>query len=301
LNDRENHRTRHQYDKALLFKSMSFKFINSYVSLYYIAFFKWNKEAGEPGCKNNDCLPDLQSQLFCFIVVRLVLSNLAEIIKPRLTLWWLHWTEDSEVRSLASGSQIQVYLALTQVEQQSKKEDLILFDEMEEQLLTFGYTTLFIVAAPWVPAVTLVGLLLECLLDKSKLLNLYRRPFPVNCKDNEPWDTAFEVMGILAMVTNVALVVFATDSFDGYDRTEKVKWFFILENTILAARAVVAAFLPSPPEHVRKLELKHAREVQKHLDCVQSTIDTSAMNVGRSGEPVIILERDDDDEDDVDA
>jgi len=271
------------------------------VSLYYIAFFKWNRET----CMHdgvNDCLPDLQSQLFCFIVVRLFLSNLAEMIKPRLTLWYMHWTEDSEVRSLASGSQgIQVYMALTQVEQQSKKEDLDLFEEMEEQLLTFGYTTLFIVAAPWVPAVTLVGLLLECLLDKSKLLNLYRRPMPVNCKDNEPWDTAFEVMGILAMVTNVALVVFATNAYDGYDRTDKVKWFFILENTILAARAVVAALLPSPPEHVRKLELKHAREVQKHLDCVQSTIDTSTMNVGRGGEPVIILERDDDDEDDVDA
>ena len=32
---------------------------------------------------------------------------------------------------------------------------------MEEQLLTFGYTTLFIVAAPWVPAITLVGLVLS--------------------------------------------------------------------------------------------------------------------------------------------
>merc|ERR1712167_340429 len=127
---------------------------------------------------------------------------------------------------------------------------------MEEQLLTFGYTTLFIVAAPWMPAVTLVGLVLECLLDKSKMLNLYRRPFPYNCKDNEPWDTAFEVMGILAMVTNVALVVFGSDAFAGYDRTEKVKWFFIMENAILAARWIVAALLPSPPDHVKKLELK---------------------------------------------
>ena len=67
LNDWENHRTETEYEDHLIAKTFLFQFINSYSSLFYIAFFK-NKsftilgratecvigENGQP-----DCLLDL--------------------------------------------------------------------------------------------------------------------------------------------------------------------------------------------------------------------------------------------------
>merc|ERR1712139_87912 len=101
-------------------------------------------------------------------------------------MWYKACAEDHEMRRLAQGSQVVVFTGMS---------------EMEEQVLTFGYTTLFVVAAPWVPLITLFSVVVEGALDKQKLLTLYRRPYPVNCNDNEPWDTAFDLIGIAAMLT----------------------------------------------------------------------------------------------------
>jgi hypothetical protein len=40
LNDWENHRTRTDYEDALIVKTFAFQFINSYIALFYIAFIK---------------------------------------------------------------------------------------------------------------------------------------------------------------------------------------------------------------------------------------------------------------------
>ena len=42
LNDWENHRTASAYENSLILKSFGFQFVNSYVSFFYIAFFKGN-------------------------------------------------------------------------------------------------------------------------------------------------------------------------------------------------------------------------------------------------------------------
>ena len=36
----ENHQTQTDYDNALILKQFAFQFVNSYTSLYYIAFFR---------------------------------------------------------------------------------------------------------------------------------------------------------------------------------------------------------------------------------------------------------------------
>merc|ERR1740138_1222498 len=80
--------------------------------------------------------------------------------------------------------------------------------------MLYGYSTLFIVACPWVPMLTLISVILECFLDQKKLVLLYRRPMPQPAAHNEPWDTAFEVFGMIAMMTNLAVAVFASSAFE---------------------------------------------------------------------------------------
>ena len=40
INFIENHRTQTEYDDALILKLFAFQFVNSYTSLFYIAFFR---------------------------------------------------------------------------------------------------------------------------------------------------------------------------------------------------------------------------------------------------------------------
>ena len=60
LTDRENHRAYSEYQNHLLAKTVVFKFINCYISLYYIAFFKNKSQLFGMAmkCVNDDCLED---------------------------------------------------------------------------------------------------------------------------------------------------------------------------------------------------------------------------------------------------
>merc|ERR1711956_175076 len=90
LNDYENHRTDTEYDNNLIAKSFLFKFINSNVTLIYIAFFKSN-DVFTPDkinrCANDDCLPELQYQLLIIFAVQIFMNNALEIIMPRFWAW----------------------------------------------------------------------------------------------------------------------------------------------------------------------------------------------------------------------
>eukprot|EP00971_Amphidinium_carterae_P017222 339841-Amphidinium_carterae.1 len=100
------------------------------------------------------------------------------------------------------------------VERQSKKERYNAFADFDETLVTHGYATLFAVASPWVCMAVCCGTVLEIFLDMRRLTGIMQRPMASKCRNNEPWDTAFEVYGILAAFTNVFVAVFTSDVYD---------------------------------------------------------------------------------------
>lgn len=61
LNDYENHRTDTEYEDALIAKTFVFQFVNSFASLFYIAFIKPFMTTIDP-CKGN-CMIELQTGL----------------------------------------------------------------------------------------------------------------------------------------------------------------------------------------------------------------------------------------------
>merc|ERR1711879_996248 len=155
---------------------------------------------------------------------------------------------------------------LSNAEKQSKKEDYDLFQDMDEILILFGYTTLFVVACPWVPALALISGLLECFLDGKKLVLINRRPFPQPAANNEPWDTAFDVFGVLAVMTNTAVVIFASDLFAHLTHAKKIMIFLVFEHAIVVARILVSVMVPSSPRQVRLLQLQQRVMIHRHLN-----------------------------------
>merc|ERR1740117_1302117 len=136
LTDMENHRTRSDHEIHQLAKVMGFKFVNSYFSLYYIAFFKDSISlfGGEPlGCERGDCLGDVESQLACFMIVRLVFKNLYELLRPRVSKAYKTWQTSGKawVTVLQGGHQSEP-ADMSNSEQQARKEIQNTFAEFDD-------------------------------------------------------------------------------------------------------------------------------------------------------------------------
>jgi len=269
LTDLENHRAQSEYAYHLLAKTVVFKFVNCYASLYYIAFFKEHSELfGMPmACAGDDCLADLASQLAVFLVVRLALQNFVELGVPYLLVWYRNAADGHSMHSAAFlKTSAAAPLDLSKAERESAREEHDLCEDMDEVLLLYGYTTLFAVACPWVPILALISSLVQCFLDQKKLVLLYRRPFPVPAANNEPWDTAFDVMGILAVITNAALAVFASDAYDDWTNSHRVFLFIAVEHWAVFVRLVAMFFWPAVPRWVELRRQQQDALVHRHFD-----------------------------------
>jgi len=277
LTVRENHRAYSEHANHLLAKTIIFKFINCYISLYYIAFFKQHSNLFglpmqcmyNPRTEQNDCLEDLGWQLAIFIIVRLTLQNVIELGMPYFIMWYRKMVEGRQFHTGISGmftNPLTVMADMSGSEKQSKKEDYDLYEDMDEILLLYGYGTLFIVAAPWVPMLCLISTVVECFLDQKKLILLYRRPVPQPAANNEPWDTAFDVFGFLAVLTNSAVFIFAGHTFDNWLHSQKIILFLTIEFTTIFLRMFVSVILPAIPRRVRLLQLQQDVMTHRHMD-----------------------------------
>jgi len=274
LTEWENHRTYSEHANALLAKTIIFKFINCYISLYYIAFFKQHSYLlglpmqciYNPRIEQNDCLQDLGWQLAIFIIMRLTLQNAIELGLPYFMMWYRRVMEGRQFHTGLFSNPLTVMADMSSAEKQSKKEDYDLYEDMDEILILYGYSTLFVVSAPWVPLLCIISCVLECFLDQKKLVLLYRRPTPSPAADNEPWDTAFDVFGFLAVMTNAAVIIFAGHTFDKWTHAQKIVLFLAIEFSTIIVRALVAVVLPSIPRRVRLLQLQQDVMVHRHLD-----------------------------------
>jgi len=301
--DLENHRTDSDYGTHLLAKTVIFKFINSYISLYYIAFMKRGSHLfGEPmQCVRDDCMNDMASQLFIFLLVRLTLQNLIELGVPYLLAWYRKFKEGRSFNTSFFSNPKTIMPNLSSAEKQCFKAKYDTFEDFDEVLILYGYTTLFVVACPWVPALALFANVLECFLDQKKLVLLYRRPFPMAAKDNEPWDAAFDIMGIIAMFTNVAIVVFVSHEFDNWFHWQKLLIFIGIEHIIILFRIMVQFVWPAEPREVSIMMLRQRAVVHKHFDLGGEDEDdemrASAMRT-YAGAPIPIEDHDIDEDED---
>ncbi len=96
----ENHRTATEFSNALILKIFVFYFVNSYTSLYYIAFFKsnnrfWNATDLQDGCKyggaDSDiiswgCPDELTVQLATILGTNMIVGQTKEVLLPYLTI-----------------------------------------------------------------------------------------------------------------------------------------------------------------------------------------------------------------------
>jgi hypothetical protein len=259
LNNRENHRTDTEYTDALVAKDFLFQFVNSYAAVFYTGFIKGQVLKGD-GCLDKDglqvsCFNELSQQLAVIFIIRIVSGNLLEIGIPMLMGAMKRRSELKAAKKVvgADGGEA-VAVTLSDAEHEftlAEYDDKGIFADYAEMMVQFGYSTLFVTAYPLAPFMSLLNNYIEIRVDAMKLCRVSRRPFPKSAEDIGTWQTILEVMGTLAVMSNVYLITFTSSVQVDVDRKWRAWEFLILEHVFLGLKFALALLVPDQPEDVK--------------------------------------------------
>ena len=206
-------------------KTFLFRFINSYFSFFYIAFFKRVAERdvlkqcvslheGEDcykGCGTRfvpaGCMEELSTQILVIFLTQTLFGNITEMIIPMFKRHYAMWKEAKETKKLKGSDHEE--LELEQPEAEAKYSEYRIekesFDDFAEMVVQYGFVTLFVVAFPLTPALALANNVLELHVDSIKLCFGFRRPFPYPGQNIGQWELFMNMQSSISVVTNIAV------------------------------------------------------------------------------------------------
>lgn len=139
------------------------------------------------------------------------------------------------------------------------------FDDMAEMVLLLGAVTCFVTVMPAAPCVALVINLITMRLNARQMMLATRRPIPEPAQDIGVWQELVDFFGFLAIVTNCALIVFTTNSFEDYSYSDKFLIFFVAEYALLIVRSFLQHVIPDEPEGLHDIHMRHKHLLLKHV------------------------------------
>jgi anoctamin-10 len=241
LNDYENHRTQSSHENHLIVKLILFEFVNNFMSIFYVAFYVRD-------------MSSLKWQIGTMLIVYQIVDNVQEVFLPLL-----------ETRGIQRS--IELYAKkndYSPVRVQVVKEGGMpvyedTYYDFLELYIQFGFVFLFLSVFPLAPVLALVNNWIELKSDALKLCIGHQRPHPrKSSRINGAWLKAFQVMAILAVMSNSAL--FALSYMDPPLTVEKaggplVVWVTI-EHLVLALFLIIGYLVPDVPKHVNVAIMK---------------------------------------------
>lgn len=91
-----------------------------------------------------------------------------------------------------------------------ERDEVELFDDYLEMIMTFGYITLFAAAFPLGATLTCVFIYIEVRSDIFKLEKCARRPISKKTHDIGTWMFALNTLTYISIFTNIMLTCFAS-------------------------------------------------------------------------------------------
>eukprot|EP01135_Chromosphaera_perkinsii_P007078 Nk52_evm17s684 gene=Nk52_evmTU17s684 len=228
LNDWENHRTASLYEEHLIIKMFCFEFVNSYASLFYIAFFKGNF-TGTPkdpiklfgyrneACPFYGCMADLTVQMAIIFLGKQSIRTLKEVALPYARYKWATYRLGATPKDMDAqwdrDYTLQPFIGMLR--------------EYLDIVLQFGYLTMFAAAFPIAPFIALIANACEIRVDAMKLLTKTRRPAAMRAESIGLWEGLLKFIAYAGILTNGALIAFRSNFVallvwddEGYNRVD---------------------------------------------------------------------------------
>ncbi|XP_005040254.1 PREDICTED: anoctamin-2 [Ficedula albicollis] len=222
LTEIEIPKTEKTFEERLILKAFLLKFVNSYASIFYVAFFK-GRFVGRPGryvyvfegyrmeeCAPGGCLMELCIQLSIIMLGKqLIQNNLFEIGIPKLKkLFRKLKDERTEVKEMDTNQ--------SKDPQQWDLDYILepftgLTPEYMEMIIQFGFVTLFVASFPLAPVFALLNNIIEVRLDAKKFVTELRRPDTVREKDIGIWYNILSGIGKLSVIINAFVIAVTSD------------------------------------------------------------------------------------------
>jgi len=296
LTNWENYRTETEYSNALIYKIFSLYFVNSYTSLFYIAFFKgsgriFGSAELADSCKTGriitvlgqGCMDEVTIQLVTILLTNMFIGQGKEVgvpwLKTKINTWMLK-------RRIAKGLEADKEPEqLAQWEIEGKKENYTgTFDEYCEMVIQFGYVTMFAASFPLAPLLAVLNNVVEIRTDALKLLTAHSRPEYKGASGIGAWYNILEFLGIASVITNCLLIGFSIDSvadtFGGVpyiptaQRISQVPYhtlvvIVVIEHFLLFTKYMLAEVIPDMPGWIVKELAKEEWIKEKTLKALE--------------------------------
>ncbi|OMJ79321.1 hypothetical protein SteCoe_20704 [Stentor coeruleus] len=268
INDWENYEFDSEYNDSLALKLYLFQFINSYSSLFYIAFIKkWSE-----GCYNNNCLKELETQLGTIFIINMCL-NLFELGLPYIKYKLRMRQEAKHLREMKDKG-LDISIKRSPYEKESKLEPYETpLDDYMEIIIDYGYVVMFSSAFSIVPFLALIVNIFEIRVDSFKLCNLTKRPYPAPANSIGEWESIIKTVSVIGTLTNTGIIIFTTDIFDNDTTTQKWFYFMVIEHFLLFFKVILARIIPDVPENVEKGLIWSRRMVKEKIFGKPSDVD----------------------------
>uniref|UniRef100_A0A5S6QVS9 Anoctamin n=1 Tax=Trichuris muris TaxID=70415 RepID=A0A5S6QVS9_TRIMR len=213
LTNMERPKTQKQYWFSFLWKLFVFELLNEFTPIFYVAFFKeisvdtpldltFSKELCDPG----GCTSEVTELISILLLARLVLANVLgtgmELMKRLLVKYNLVYSKKTS--HYVDYPQWRKDLSLEELEYDGVVEEFM------EMIIQFAFCTVFVASFPLAPLVCLINNLIELRRDAKKMIN-HRRPVPVRVSGIEIWNTFFEWVVQISVLTNAAFLSFTSD------------------------------------------------------------------------------------------
>ncbi|XP_060518982.1 anoctamin-8-like isoform X3 [Cylas formicarius] len=262
LNDKENYRLETKYENHLIGKVALFQFVNSFLSLFYIAFYLQDQAR-------------LKEQLAALLISRQVIGNLKESALPYMLehlrfakmsfdLWGalspvgskplpgaVEQENASENQKEEMPPEQPVKRSMSQAELESSlyKYDGTFADYLE-MTIQLGYVILFSSAFPPAALCAMLNNLVEIRSDAFKLAYVCQRPFGQRVPNIGTWQNCMEYMSIMAVLVNCALIGLSGQvhrMFPDMTATQTILLIVALEHIMLVIRFIITCAIPDIP------------------------------------------------------
>ena len=267
LTELENHRTQEQFEKHVVAKMVLFEFVNTFLALFYIAFYLQD-------------MTMLKSQIGIQLVVISLVNQLQGTALPILlkipsskkvmnkiakkttaaaaakngkksVLIKHHQVKCIE--NIISDEDLNVRRGLSSLDKDPN--DSLFYHDYLEFWLQFGHVFLFSSVYPLAAFLALVHNLFELKMDAYKLCRIMRKPTPRGIRDIGAWYTAFSLTSLISIMTNLALLSMDHDVQAFAPNASSRDWilmFVFIEHIFLLIRGIIDKVIPDVPSHIKR-------------------------------------------------
>ena len=190
-------------------------------TLFYIAFLIQIKVPGfrQNGCEGSSCMAVLQKQLMVVFTVKQLVSQIKQIVKPKLKRCMRVRKENKSIKKenkkamMESVDAASAKVISTEFENPLEEEYMYepytsTFEDFKEMSIQFGYVTLFAACYPLAGLLAWLNNVTELRLDSYQVCKMHRRSMWRVQEDIGSWGGVFNVLSIICVITNACLVGF---------------------------------------------------------------------------------------------